>query len=65
MGLLLGKPVARQTLEEHQVKRLATLNGAPTGLPRNVWRLRHALGRQHTPGAKPPRPHSRGGAMGV
>lgn len=45
MGLLLGKPAARQTLEEHQVKRLATLNGAPTGLPRNVWRLRHALGR--------------------
>lgn len=45
MGLLLGKPAARQTLEEHLIRLLATLNGAPTGLPRNVWRLRHALGR--------------------
>lgn len=57
--------MANQTLEAFHFRLLATLNGAPTGLPRNVWRLRHALGRQHTPGAKPPRPHSRGGAMGV
>ena len=49
MGLLAGKPAANRTLEEHLNRLLATLNGAPTGLPRNVWRLRHAPGRGTAP----------------